>query len=187
MLDIFEKYLSMLSKYFIISILFLIWGNKRLNSAIKTLHGLWQGTSQSSEGLQESPPLNLCSERWSFFSALPNSWDADKSLSWTCSAREEASPSLAQCQRGCKEPRLWEWWHLPWRSQDTQVRPRSWPVQNTTWKAEFHSMGERRLRTTGEQVDLFNLASPISANVGSQTRSGTNPLRQGQTTQGLLV
>lgn len=141
MATIFEKYISMLSEYFIINIhCFLPVKIKHWALIPERCKVHDRAPPQASEGgnavdRTSSPDPAYAKHSVGHLSSTKQLRSRQAATANT-SARWETSPSLAQCQRGYKEPRLWEGWCLPCRSHDTHVWWRA--AQNTTWQAGFH-------------------------------------------------
>lgn len=67
-------------------------------------------------------------------------------------SKTRMSPFLVQCQRGCEQPRLWEWWCLPCRSHNSHVRSRAQASPEQYLKNWVPLKAREALRTIGEQA-----------------------------------
>lgn len=160
MLHIFEKYLSVLSEYFITSIYHFSLGE--IQNLAKSMTG---HVSHPQREFQRQASFSwMCLHRTRLVSCLLSV----KQLGSTQATlvyplcKRRVSPSLGQCQRGREEPRLRKWQCLPCRSQNTHMRSRSWANPKHDLKSWIPLQAREAIRNTGEKVGLFPVCSGLA-------------------------
>lgn len=113
---------------------------------------------QGSPGERSSPEPACMGHLVSRFRSAKQLSSREATMAYLFS-KTRMSPFLVQCQRGCEQPRLWEWWCLPCRSHNSHVRSRAQASPEQYLKNWVPLKAREALRTIGEQAGLFPACS----------------------------